>query len=189
MPDIFTYLDDLDKIAALPDGTLITWLPVHDDPSSEACAYVRKNITDINPGGATPATLTDVWIAPGNGWEPEGLNVLVLPVKVILLGTLAIRADDYIPPLQTLSGAYEIRDAELGTIDFAGGTYPRDVALQAAAAAFAGNQHLSAQLIVNFAETFARWLTGVPVENSLDSGQIDPISFGTADEPYLGHDH
>lgn len=167
----FTLLTTRDEVAQLPDGTLITWLPVHDDVSSEACAFVRRG-RYVNQSEQVRET---VWIAPGNGWEPEGLDVLVFPVRVLI-------REGWIAP-------HEISEDELATLSFAGGTYPRDVALQAAAAAFAGNQHLSAQLIVNFAETFARWLTGVPVENSLDSGQIDPISFGTADEPYLGHDH
>lgn len=161
----FVILNTPEDVAALPDGTLITWLPVADDPSSEAVAFVRTAGTD------RPC---ETWISPGNGWEPEGLDVLVFPVRVLIKeGWIAsdVAGDGIIA--QTLIG---------------GGTYPRDVALQAAATAFAGNQHLSAQLIINFAETFAAWLLDSPTTAALDDlvnhGVVSPADHGPGDDQF-----
>lgn len=161
----FAILNTPDEVAALPDGTLITWLPVLDDPSSEACAFVRK------AGHETGDQTT--WIAPGNGWEPESLDVLVFPVRVVLR---VENFNGYGPDADPDDVAPELLEPQWATLD-SGGTYPRDVALQAAATLFAGQDRLSANLVINFAETFAAWLDQSPVHDD----QIEPISLGDHD--------
>jgi hypothetical protein len=53
----------------VPDGTLITWLRIPGDPTSEAVAFVRHEDDYETPaahGGPTRTT----WVSPG-GWAPQ----------------------------------------------------------------------------------------------------------------------
>lgn len=176
------------EVTALPDGTLISWLPVMDDPSSEAVAFVRKTVTDINPGGVTPAALHDTWIAPGNGWAPEPVTSIVFPARIILLGVP--QPGDYVPqdyltstdddsltstdddsavswPAGESEALYNV-SSQLIANGLSGGTYPRDLALQAAASITAQTTLPTTELAtcadvtLQLADTFADWLISMP---------------------------
>lgn len=180
-------LNTAKEVAQLPDGTLITWIPVMDDPSSEACAFIRK--TDREKSRPDSRTPLDVWLAPGNGWAPESLDALVFPVRVVLLGVW--QPGDFIPLTTSpqlidfgSNGAANSSDfvAESMLAPISGGTYPRDVALQAAATLFSQQPKVSAQLVTSFAETFAMWLMAEPVTRAADDDQFDPVRLGDVDE-------
>lgn len=199
----FGYINDLSDIAHLPDNTLISWLTIMDDPSSEACAFVRRH--PVDPRSQPPNTPTPgytVWVSPGNGWEPESLDVIVLPVRVVLLGE-AITAGDYLPEMFES----DIIEPQWSTLD-SGGTYPRDVALQAAVTLYQGSPPIGpdgcAAHVLAIADDFADWLTaaddptatadGVADEISVDQmraqprpswyAQMDPVSLPEAEQTY-----
>lgn len=183
----FVILNSPDEVAALPDGTLISWLPVADDPSSEAVAFVRK--LDRERGGDQGGvTITDVWVAPGNGWEPEPLSCVVFPARIILLGVP--EPGDHVP-LEYLSStdaigaeddlSHVVDQGIIGQTLISGGTYPRDVALQAAVQLYgADNPELILSSITDVLATaaaFADWLIAAPSDTDQSSyfagGQID----------------
>lgn len=200
----FVLLNTVHDVAKLPDGTLITWLPVADDPSSEACAFVRKSLPE--PDQQVPDTMYTPhrWISPGNGWEPEPLSVIVFPARVVLLGVPA--PGDFVPPeYLTSTDEDDLADAN-GPQWFeavTGGTYPRDVALQAVATVYQGidfdgiglSRDEIARYITKVAEHFAEWLMPVtaisqdqiarsgpgPGENNDGTDQIAPLSLGPND--------
>lgn len=165
------------EVAELPDGTLISWLPVIDDPSSEAVAFVRK-VTGL-PLNTPEARSLNVWVSPGNGWAPEPLTTIVFPARIILLGTP--RPGDYVPPAYLTSTDGEVVDSD--TADFlltgaelTGGTYPRDVALQAAVTLLApatvpGISPADATSLTDItrvvADKFADWLTADPMTDRI----------------------
>lgn len=69
-------------IANLPDGTLLRWRCVPGDPTSDAIAFLRK-VEHERGGDQGGVTTTEIWISPGNGWEPEDIDCLVFPVEII----------------------------------------------------------------------------------------------------------
>jgi hypothetical protein len=154
----FTITHDHD-VAALPDGTLITWQPVPDDPSSAAVAFVRHHRDD--------AGHRVTWISPGNGWEPESLDVLTYPV--VVCGGNGTDQPEWI--------GGEVTELPELPFTITGGTYPRDVALQAACTLLAGeNLHknsntgqLDLSNVVSTAAQLADWL----IKNALGQAISD----------------
>ncbi|AEN79576.1 hypothetical protein SEA_BOYLE_59 [Mycobacterium phage Boyle] len=130
----------------LPDGTLITWNRIQGDPTSKAVAFVNVEYDDQGD--------RVVWLSPG-GWEPmtpERAGI-TYPCHVVVLGTL----DAFLA-----SGAVGL-SPEAFTPDpvdpvISGGTYPRDVALQAAAQVYAGTGE-SDTTVLGTAQVYADWLT------------------------------
>lgn len=202
----FVLVNSPAEVTALPDGTLISWVPVINDPSSEAVAFVRKQTTDVNPGGKTPVTLHDAWIAPGNGWEPEPVSSIVFPARIILLGVP--QSGDHVPEGYLTSTDEDDDDVSAYTPDepqweatITGGTYPRDVALQAAVQLYGRDDpeliQTSIADVLATATAFADWLTADPMTDRItdlvNQGVVDqmaPISLSDVDQdPYFGHDH
>jgi hypothetical protein len=127
--------------------------------------------TDVNGHGDT------TWIAPGNGWAPEPLSVLTMPVRVIFLGSDNIRPDDYLPDLAPLDNGWPGSETAL---TITGGTYPRDVALQAAAVVHQGLSWTPDD-VLSTAEAFAGWLAALTTDvvtpisaDAINRGIIDP---------------
>lgn len=165
----FAQVDDLEDIAHLPDGTLISWRPIADDPTSQACAYVRRMPASATAGdfGQIDERAFTVWISPGNGWEPESLDVLVLPVTVILLGSTAV-IGDFIPEAPVADPWPEqqlVTDFGTQTL-LSGGTYPRDVALQAAATIWADAASVRPDDVIDMARAFEVYLNEPPVSQA-----------------------
>lgn len=67
-------LNDYDSIKSLPDGSLISWLRVAGDESSEAAAFVRHEGEDT-------------WLSPG-GWDPLPISAVDLPAQIIRFGAV-----------------------------------------------------------------------------------------------------
>lgn len=174
----FDQIIDPAELAELPDGTLLRWRAVPNDPTSVAVAFLRR--TDYErDGDQGGTTLSSLWISPGNGWEPESVTTLQFPVDVILRpipGLDASRLDGALDPFDN-SIATDIPNTAVPVGEWpeapqlplmaapqfetllAGGTYPRDVALQAAAQVMAGRHGtLAAATVLAVAEEFAAWL-------------------------------
>ncbi|WAB09230.1 hypothetical protein SEA_LITTLEMUNCHKIN_54 [Gordonia phage LittleMunchkin] len=58
----FVPLNDPSDLATLPDGSMITWQRIADDPTSTAVAFLHREGEDL-------------WLSPG-GWEPMGTEVI-----------------------------------------------------------------------------------------------------------------
>lgn len=191
----FVLLHSVAEVAALPDGTLISWLPVMDDDSSEAVAFVRRNqIEAVADDLRTPNVET--WISPGNGWEPEPLTSIVFPARIILLGTPA--PGDYVPndyPTSTDRSTHDEHDESLellpwvtGLETVTGGTYPRDMALQAASTITAQTTTTSTtvekciDVTLQLADAFADWLIALPGQTAAS----DLVNAGIIDADQLG---
>ncbi len=142
------HIIDAAHLAVVPDGTIITWLRIPGDHTSEAVAFVRREVDHYDDG--TPRV--EVWISPG-GWEPQtiesaGVN---FPCRVVRWGELAS---------QVVLGGEVPALAE--TLD-SGGTWARQAALDAAARVAAGNavnarDWVAADAVLIDAETFLSWL-------------------------------
>ena len=63
----FAPVSSPDDLISLPDGTLVVWQRIADDPTSMAVAFLHYE-RDAENG-------TTYWLSPG-GWEPMGLEVI-----------------------------------------------------------------------------------------------------------------
>lgn len=185
------YIHDEHHLAVAPDGTVISWLRIPGDPTSEAVAFVRREVDYDNPTvhGGPHAT---VWISPG-GWDPMTIEQagVTFPAHVIRWGdvsTTLIRADEAPALVETLDS---------------GGAYQRVAALDAAARAYQGMTVMSGKRedkIIGVAETFLDWLlkdpavqaqadAAVRAYRAWETGEGDPTDIIRADEdqaPSLG---
>jgi len=140
---------DSRHLRTLPDGTIISWLRIPGDATSEAVAFVRREVD--------PEQGVVVWISPG-GWSPHTIEDagVTFPCEVIRLG--AFHPDQY-PAAEELPVLTEAL-AEVGEIH--GGTWAREAALAAAARVYQGlgiPLGLEASSIVlATAEHFEDWL-------------------------------
>lgn len=77
-----TGIPDEAHLRTLPDGTIISWLRIIGDNTSEAVAFVRREVT--NESGFPTV---DVWISPG-GWDPQTIESagVTFPAHVVRLG-------------------------------------------------------------------------------------------------------
>lgn len=109
------------ELERVPDGTIISWLRIPGDSTSEAVAFVRVEAWRAPMTGETGR---DVWISPG-GWDPMSVEQagVSFPATVIRWGEVAISEE---PPVA------------VGTLD-SGGAYTRIAALDAAVQLFRGD--------------------------------------------------
>lgn len=145
------------ELARVPDGTVISWLRIPGDHTSEAVAFVRHETeqrTDLDgrpmafgteAPGELPGMMTTVWISPG-GWDPmsiedAGVN---FPATVIRWGEVTVSEEPlgYLPAL---------------TLD-SGGTWAREKALEAAARLFTGAGVHVDDSVLRVADRFVGWL-------------------------------
>jgi hypothetical protein len=145
---------DAAHLRTLPDGTIISWRRIPGDPTSEAVAFVRREIEAVSPEDGRPFHVT-VWISPG-GWDPqtiEGAGV-TFPCQVVRWGEFTPEAvpSNELPLLtETISGCLH------------GGTWSREKALDASARVHAGQ--MAGRLgmsghadVLATAEVFEAWL-------------------------------
>ena len=141
------------ELGALPDGTIVTWLRIPGDPTSEAVAFVRHEDDYDTPtahGGPTRTT----WVSPG-GWHP------LSPEEVGITYPCTAFAE----PMPTAP-------IDVLTLD-QGGTWSREKALEAAARVFHGTgldgvpTTALAGDITALAATFDDWLTRDPLAEAL----------------------
>lgn len=145
-----TYITDRHHLEVVPDGTVISWLRIPGDPTSEAVAFVRREVETVHDDATErPLTRAVVWISPG-GWAPQTIESagVTFPCHVIRWGDVSstvITASEAPAAVETL---------------FAGGTYPRDHALLCAATAWAGMSAIRDRdrTMLETAEKFEEWL-------------------------------
>lgn len=115
---------DSAHLATLPDGTIISWQRIIGDPTSEAVAFIRREIEDGH---------VVVWVSPG-GWMPHTIEEagVTFPAQVIRLGQF--NPDHYLPAELPILGE--------ALAEVTGGTWGREKALECAAQLFAGTAPL-----------------------------------------------
>ncbi|QPX62172.1 hypothetical protein PBI_INDLOVU_57 [Mycobacterium phage Indlovu] len=138
---------DARHLRTLPDGTIISWLRIPGDPTSEAVAFVRREVD--------PQQGVVVWISPG-GWSPHTIEEagVTFPCEVIRLGDF--HPDQY-PAAEELPVLTEAL-AECAH----GGTWSREKALECASRVYQGlgvPLGMEAEnIVLGVADRFADWL-------------------------------
>ncbi|AYP70044.1 hypothetical protein I5G62_gp58 [Mycobacterium phage CRB2] len=158
---------DARHLETLPDGTIISWQRIAGDPTSEAVAFIRREIED---GHAV------VWVSPG-GWSPHTIEEagVTFPAQVVRLGTF--NPDHYLPAELPILGE--------ALAEVSGGTWGREKALECAARLFAGTAPVpfdrGGKVKVDVSEReFDKWLRQCVLraaenfENWLDREEADP---------------
>lgn len=147
-------IHDEAHLRVLPDGTIIRWERIPGDRTSEAVAFVRREMpihdTDCldDRCRCTPV----VWISPG-GWAPQtpASAGVTYPATVVHWGEV---------------GREAYTGAELPTVVETlahGGTWAREKALECAVALTAREYTCNDDVevaVLPIAEVFARWLDG-----------------------------
>lgn len=121
------FIASASELERVPDGTVISWLRIPGDSTSEAVAFVRREVeTDHDDETETPVTREVVWISPG-GWAPHTIESagVTFPATVIRWGEV------------TVSEAPA--DALQSYVLDSGGQYARASALDAAVRLFGGD--------------------------------------------------
>ena len=139
-------IPDAAHLRTLPDGTIISWLRVPGDRTSEAVAFVRREVS--NESGFPQV---DVWISPG-GWDPQTIESagVSFPAHVVQFGEFNL--EHYLgAELPLLS-----ETLASGVLDH-GGTWAREKALECSTRYFA-NGRADASAILGLAEQFEAWL-------------------------------
>ncbi|QHB37794.1 hypothetical protein I5G63_gp053 [Mycobacterium phage Imvubu] len=153
-------LVDEHHLAVVPDGTIITWRRIVGDPTSEAVAFVRREVDRYDDGSPR----VDVWISPG-GWDPMTIEQagVTYPAHVIRWGDVSteLLVGDEVPAL-------------VETLD-RGGAYNRASALDAAARVAAGNavnsrDWVDAEAVLIDADRYLEWLNRDPLADALNDG-------------------
>ena len=170
------YIHDEHHLVVVPDGTVISWLRIPGDRTSEAVAFVRREVDYDTPTvhGGPHAT---VWISPG-GWDPmtieqAGVN---FPAHVIRWGDVS----------QTLITAAEA-PALVETLE-SGGTYLRASALDAAAQVAAGNavnsrEWVDPEGVLADADKYLEWMQRDPLAEALNEGVKTWVELPDPEDP------
>jgi hypothetical protein len=144
-----TWIVDRHHLEVVPDGTVISWLRIPGDQTSEALAFVRREVEyDDGPDGPTVhgGPHATVWVSPG-GWDPQTIESagVTFPCHVIRWGDVS----------QSIITGTEL-PALVETLE-SGGSYSRASALDASAR-FCADTPTSVERMLEIAETFEEWL-------------------------------
>ena len=151
-------------LETVPDGTVISWLRIPGDHTSEAVAFVRREVENMGEGVRGLRHVT--WISPG-GWQPMSVADagVTFPCQVIRWGEVPASAPE--PPLPTGDLFADIgMDAPQLPVyavpGMNGGTWSRQAALDAAARSWSGVGAgvAKAERVIDTAEKLLEWLDG-----------------------------
>lgn len=152
MTAIGTVIHDEAHLRVVPDGTVVSWYRIPGDRTSEAVAFVRREVDYYDDG----TRRVDVWLSPG-GWEPMTVEQagITYPAHVVRWGEVSI--DAYTAPEMPV--AFETLAS--------GGTYPRDHALECAARMYSGLGAVryvpeAIEAVLQVADAFVEWLNRDP---------------------------
>lgn len=159
-------VSDEAHLRTLPDGTIITWVRIPGDPTSEAVGFVRREVS---------GPIATVWITPG-GWNPhtpESAGV-TYPATIVRMG--AFNPEHYlgeeIPLLtETLSACVH------------GGTWPREKALECATLAWQ-NTSVSTSRVEKILETARKFEDYLDPDDPDAGTEIVRVLLDTAVVPY-----
>lgn len=152
------FVASADELHGVPDGTVISWLRIPGDHTSEAVAFVRREVEYDDEGTAEVV----IWVSPG-GWNPLTVEQagVTFPATVIRWGEVAVSEQPMIS--NTL---------------LSGGTWPRETALHAAVELFKhdtlyvlprnGEGPLLGP-VFDVADEFVRWLTRDEIAEALNA--------------------
>lgn len=153
-------IQDEAHLRTLPDGTIISWLRIPSDRTSEAVAFVRREVEDLGPCGPYDASGVDcgqrvtVWISPG-GWDPQTPQSagVTYPAQVVRFGEF--NPEHYLGAELPMLG----ETLASGVLDH-GGTWAREKALECATRAWAGMSAVRDRngAIVETAKVFEQYL-------------------------------
>lgn len=166
-------VNDEAHLASLPDGSIIRWLRIPGDDTSEAVAFIRVEVESDHHDSIHPTPpVRTTWISPG-GWQPMSIAEagITYPVHVIHLGKFnpahwpgseapligngftGVMADGSEMPLYPFdSGITNVMH---------GGTWPREAALVAAVTRVAGLAWTDEDILA-LADKFVAWLDPAP---------------------------
>lgn len=182
---MFQQINSFTELIDLPNGTLLRW----QASGRESVAYLLRQEHERggDQGGGTAVTLS---LSPGPEWDSlNPADELIYPVDVILLGRLLTEPDFSMVDVSEAMGSISPNDGrwpggenplitDFGTQELiSGGTYPRDVALQAAAqflgpvAATAAPGEITTKTVFAAADAFVAWLSD-------DAHDADPEDTG-----------
>ncbi|AOT27273.1 hypothetical protein KNT58_gp56 [Mycobacterium phage Fortunato] len=151
-------IPDAAHLRTLPDGTIISWLRVPGDRTSEAVAFVRREVS--NESGFPQV---DVWISPG-GWDPQTIESagVSFPAHVVRFGEF--NPEHYLGAELPL-----LSELASGVLDH-GGTWAREKALECASRAWAGMSAVRDRngAIVETAKVFEQYLDPEPEPEALE---------------------
>ncbi|APQ42319.1 hypothetical protein PBI_RICH_59 [Mycobacterium phage Rich] len=170
------------ELETVPDGTVISWLRIPGDHTSEAVAFVRREVT--NESGFPTV---DVWISPG-GWDPMTIDQagVTFPATVIRWGEVPA-SDEFDAsqlPLYTIPAMH-------------GGTWSRETALKAAVELFRGDTLYVLPRngdgpvlgpVLQVAEEFQSWLDRDTLSEIVNAGVITPEQANEAYAAWLDRD-
>lgn len=150
-----TIITDAHHLAVVPDGTIVSWFRIPGDRTSEAVAFIRREVDHDTPTAHGGPTVT-VWVSPG-GWEPQSIESagVTFPAHVVRWGEVDATA---------YAGAELPAVVETLAV---GGTWGRDTALAAASRVCAGHidPNLAGDVVAELADTvldvaarFLAWL-------------------------------
>jgi hypothetical protein len=142
-------------LRTLPDGTIISWLRIPGDRSSEAVAFVRREVEPpvYEPTAPIPipAQKVTVWISPG-GWDPHTIESagVTFPCEVVRWGEFTMDTT----PAAELPMLAECMH---------GGTWAREKALECASQFWSGqavnaDKWVETDKVLTTAEQFETWL-------------------------------
>ncbi|AYB70599.1 hypothetical protein SEA_SERENDIPITOUS_58 [Mycobacterium phage Serendipitous] len=165
------------ELETVPDGTVISWLRIPGDHTSEAVAFVRQEIEQRpcawSPADGRPINFAETrvtWISPG-GWDPMSVEEagVTFPATVIRWGEVS--ASEQPPGIDHLFS---------GVLDH-GGTWSRETALKAAVELFRGDTLYVLPRngggpvlgpVLQVAEDFQAWLDRDELSEIVNAGVI-----------------
>ncbi|AER48972.1 hypothetical protein CM14_gp59 [Mycobacterium phage Acadian] len=162
------------ELETVPDGTVISWLRIPGDHTSEAVAFVRQEIEQRpcawSPADGRPINFAETrvtWISPG-GWDPMSVEDagVTFPATVIRWGEVPVNDEPLPPQAFTLAS---------------GGTWSRETALKAAVELFRGDTLYVLPRngegpvlgpVLQVAEDFQAWLDRDTLSEIVNNGVI-----------------
>lgn len=196
MASMHMELANADDVGRVPDGTIIRWLRIPGDETSEVVAFVRHETENVprseHLGDSSRMSRDVMWISPG-GWQAMTLEDagVTYPAEVLRWGSAASVADarakfDQIQADQKFSAWPEHPEAFCSTpgminLDtLTGGTWARETALNAAAVVMAGeasnaSNWINAKQVTDMAEAFEEWLDHEPDPPTVKPEALDPV--------------
>jgi hypothetical protein len=150
--DLSPAITDEAHLRVVPDGTIISWLRIPGDRTSEAVAFVRREVEwDERPPSESERPQVTVWISPG-GWDPKSIEEagVRFPCQVVRWGDVSTEL--ITPPEAPLLAEAMIH----------GGTWAREKALESAVMFLAGRDGCSDATVLGTAGVFEAWLDRDP---------------------------
>lgn len=145
-------IHDAAHLRVVPDGTVISWFRIPGDRTSEAVAFVRREVEqELDPDGRPGHTGVVIWVSPG-GWDPHTIEEagVTFPAQVVRWGDFNFET-------------MPVNELPLLTECIHGGTWSREKALECAVTYWSGmsiteDAVAEARQVLVTAESFQHWL-------------------------------